>query len=105
MIVLDDASMLLYIEPSDPKSDIPVHDELAERMRVAWDKRESPRSGYRGVHTCRCGERSDNKNHTVFTAEGRPLTTNSLCVHYLMWHRDEVPESELDKVRMLPDPS
>lgn len=29
------------------------------------------------------------------------FATNSLCVHYLRWHRKDVPQSELDKVRSM----
>lgn len=103
MVVLGDPTTLLFIEPSDRPSTEPLIDDLTRRMQAAWNARVSPNSGFRGVHTCRCGEQSDNKNHTVHAADGTALVTNSLCVHYLMYHRDEVPESELEKVRQLPE--
>lgn len=33
----------------------------------------------------------------------RGFVTNSLCVHYLAFHRDEIPEGELQKILLLPE--
>jgi hypothetical protein len=57
-------------------------------------------NAFKGVHTCCCGMRSLNQDYLLPGG----FITNSLSLHYLMYHRDEVPESELAKVRKLPDP-
>ena len=48
-----------------------------------------------GVHTCICGEQSLSYD---FFLPGNSAT-NSLCLHYLKWHRDEIPKSELKKIK------
>ena len=75
-------------------------------MRLTRIVSTSPRS-LLGYLACACG--SFRKAHDFILTDG--LITNSLCVHYLAWHRDEVPHQELDKVAKLssgevePDPS
>jgi len=87
---------ILYIEPSARTSDKPVIDELTRRMAAAYRLR-TPGPGYRGFHICACGATSSNCDYTLSDGE----RTNSLCVHYLAFHRDEVSASQLEKVRQL----
>lgn len=94
-----DPTMILMIEPSATVSPEPVIDLLTRKMTAAWRVRQDMRDCYRGYHICECGARSDNKDHWV----GMDLLTNSLCVHYLAFHRAEVPQTELDKVAALED--
>lgn len=47
-----------------------------------------------GVHTCICGEKSTSYDYLI----SNNYSTNSLCAHYLKWHRHEIPEGELEKV-------
>lgn len=101
MIKLDDTSLLM-IEPTGPASAAPVMDELTYKMRRALANERLSDYVYKGWHTCVCGVCSDNNDHFVATVDGGEYLTNSLAVHYLMFHRDEVPESELEKVRSLP---
>ena len=99
---------LLFIEPNGHASADPVIDSLTRRMTAALNGSTGgtsdgggifhPGGGWRGVHTCVCGVNSWNQD---FQLEDGTVT-NSLCVHYLAHHRDEVPESELAKVRALP---
>jgi hypothetical protein len=93
---------LLFIEPRGPASTVPIIDEYTRRMagalRVAAIPAREQHS--RGIHMCVCRMRSANHHFYVRGTSGR-LTTNSLCVHYLAHHRDEVPASELEKVLML----
>jgi hypothetical protein len=97
-----DPSGLLMIEPKGRASSQPVIDELTRRMAAAWrTQRLGP--AYRGVHHCACGVTSDHFEHFV-TLDGRELLTNSLCIHYLAFHRKDVPRAELDKVRRLAAP-
>ncbi|MDP3981370.1 MAG: hypothetical protein Q8Q33_08170 [Chlamydiota bacterium] len=87
---------ILYIEPSATTSPQPIIDELTRKMTAAY--RQSTRGpAFRGSHTCGCGAHSDNCEHIL--PDG--VETNSLCVHYLAYHRDEIPAAQLDKVRQL----
>ena len=87
---------ILYIEPSARTSAEPVIDDLTRKMAAAY-RLGTPGPGYRGVHTCACGVMSSNCDYTLPGGD----QTNSLCVHYLAFHRDEVPASQLEKVRRL----
>lgn len=90
---------ILMVEPSGKTSAAPIIDELTRKMTAAWRRRRDSDISWRGFHVCKCGVFSDNKDHWV--GEGKGLLTNSLCIHYLAYHRDEVPQEELDKVRAL----
>jgi len=89
---------ILMVEPSAKVSTEPLVDELTRKMTAAWRKRRESDYGYRGVHWCPCGTTSDNHDHYVGNAG---ILTNSLCIHYLAFHRDELPQEELDKVYAL----
>lgn len=88
------------IEPTRAPSTTPVIDELTRKMTAAWHERHNSDHGYRGFHVCECGVFSDNKDHWI-DADADRLLTNSLCIHYLAFHRDDVPQEELEKVRAL----
>jgi hypothetical protein len=93
---------LLFIEPTRPASAVPVIDALTRRMTGAWRERATSLVAYDGVHMCTaCSSTSDSEDHFVITTDGRELLTNSLAIHYLAYHRDEVPAAELAKVASL----
>lgn len=69
-----------------------VNDHYTSLARKAQKEARS-RGLFKGVHTCVCGMRSDNKDWHV-----RGLVTNSLLLHYVRDHRSEVPASELAKL-------
>lgn len=52
------------------------------------------RNRFRGFHVCRCGIPSDNAEWIL--PDG--VITNSLLVHYVARHRNEIPVSELAKL-------
>ncbi len=87
---------ILYIEPSARTSRQPLIDDLTCKMTAAFRK-GTKGSAWRGVHSCACGVHSSNCHYLLLNGE----PTNSLCIHYLAYHRDEVPAAELDKVRQL----
>jgi hypothetical protein len=101
---------LLFIHPFDPPSEHPLIDELTKRMTAAFNRCERGvwlsdggfRVGHswRGSHRCSCGAISDSQDRRY--NHGMDVITNSLCVHYLAYHRDEIPEIEIAKVRLLP---
>ena len=105
MIVLN-PDHLLFIEPQLPCSAEPVIDDYTRRMAGAM-RSASPQAAYRGIHHCICGAASTNCNYIVRAQQrvaGSPwhgLLTNSLAVHYLALHRNEVPADELAKVLTL----
>lgn len=84
---------LMMIEPLEDSKE-PINDEYVSIAELIWSLCSASEGSYRGFHRCKCGKTSDNKDW--FTPKGR--TTNSLLVHYVKNHRDEVPNSELDKL-------
>lgn len=100
---------ILYVEPSANVAVTPIIDTLTRKMTGAL-RRATPgawtppdpvlggrgsfraRDGYRGHHTCQCGARSSGQDYWL--AAGLP--TNSLCVHYLAWHRHEIPAQQME---------
>ena len=96
MIEADD-NHVLFIEPNQAAARAPVQDELSAQMREAMTKARRSDYHYFGYHQCICGERSDTCDWILQTGQ----ITNSLAVHYLEYHRHEVVESELKKVRNL----
>jgi hypothetical protein len=93
-----DPEGLMMIEPQGMASPEPIIDELTRKMTAAWRARyTNMEEQYLGYHRCVCGATSDNRDHSVSWRR-----TNSLCVHYLAFHRHAVPESEIEKVRALP---
>jgi hypothetical protein len=92
---------LLFIEPG-PAAEAPVIDALTRKLAAAWLGHDVGHVGHRYTHKCSCGARSDNRDHYVRTTEGKRFKTNSLAIHYLAFHRDEVPAAELAKLEQLP---
>lgn len=88
---------LLFINPSSPASDEPVIDALTRKMVAAYRAAGRDDILYCGFHWCVCGTAS--KNYDSILTSG--MRTNSLCVHYLAHHREEVPQAELEKVAQL----
>jgi len=87
---------LLFLEPKKKTSKEPLVDEATRKVTAAF-RVATPGPMYRGVHRCSCGVLSSNRNYTLPNG----LVTNSLCVHYLAYHRDEVPATEMEKVLKL----
>jgi hypothetical protein len=95
MINTDDKHVL-FIEPKGPSRFGCVDDVLTLGMEfLLKNAKQGP--AYRGFHQCCCGEISGSCD--LILPDGS--TTNSLAAHYLRYHRDEVPRSELAKVTYL----
>jgi hypothetical protein len=100
-MVISDKGHLLFIDPR-AASAVPVIDKLTRKMTGAWKTREHGVNEYRGFHRCTgCDAESDNRDHFVVTVKGARLLTNSLAIHYLAFHRADVPRAELAKVASL----
>lgn len=95
---------VLMIEPRCPAAAEPVIDEYTRRMVSSWRQRRDSPMAYMGFHTCVCGVDSTPRDHFVLGSDGVWRRTNSLCVHYLAWHRSEVSAVELSKVWSLSVP-
>lgn len=89
---------MLFIQPTRLPTDEPLIDELTMRMTSALRQASVPDYRFCGVHVCICGAVSDSTNRVL--ANG--AVTNTLSVHYLAYHRAEVPAAELDAVWQLP---
>jgi hypothetical protein len=85
----------LFIEPKQPPAAEPIIDELTRQVTAAWRATKPSEYGYRGFHVCECGVASDSHDH--FLPSGK--NTNSLCVHYVAFHRHEL--SREDKTAIL----
>lgn len=115
-IVLENVIPLLYINPKNTDEE-PVKDELTqgmknllEKMRYSYENRGSTDYkrntfhmgiGTMGVHICVCGKASENQDILLWNYPDKKFTTNTLCVHYLKYHRKEVPQKELENVKEL----
>ncbi|AYV76130.1 MAG: hypothetical protein Terrestrivirus4_178 [Terrestrivirus sp.] len=112
-MILNFDNVLLFIEPKNDKSVEPVDDELTlfvEKLLNDAIANKSKTMGvvmndgswYDGVstkgwHVCRCKQTSSPHDYEIY----KGFYTNSLAAHYLRFHRNDVPEVELNKVRLL----
>ena len=88
---------LLFIEPDQPASLTPLIDRLTRQMAAAFRRARPSDYVDFGFHTCSCGAESSCIEY--FLSNG--WVTNSLCIHYLAYHRHEVPNEQLEKVATL----
>lgn len=99
--VVTDPDGFLMIEPVNNlanRANVPLLDKVTMRVAAAWRRRETSDIRWRGVHVCECGAVSYNGDYRI---NGR--LTNSLCVHYVACHRDEIPPEEMRKIEALPE--
>ena len=87
----------LFVEPKRAATEDPIIDLLTMRMTATLRLARPDRIYYLGFHQCVCGALS--LGHNFVLPDGR--LTNSLCVHYLAYHRAEVPWYQLRRVRAL----
>ncbi len=98
------------MEPKNPATE-PIDDNVTKLMKIALEEAEigtanysSPNevekfrgSGWKGTHQCQCGERSSNHDYQLKNG----MITNSLCVHYVSCHRDEICDNDILKLQEL----
>ena len=85
---------LLFIEPRQPASPTPVIDHITRKICAAFCQARDSEYACGGYHRCICGVLSE--DHDFYLPNGD--LTNSLCVHYVAYHRSEVPEQELARI-------
>src|SRR5262249_41433348 len=90
-------SDLLYIEPWRDAAASPLIDELTCKMTAAYRAAQPDPNASRGFHECVCGAQSTCCDY--FLPDGQK--TNSLCIHYLAHHREEIPPAQLERVASL----
>ncbi|HEX4662072.1 MAG TPA: hypothetical protein VH144_00490 [Candidatus Saccharimonadales bacterium] len=108
-MITDQDFLILWIEPQQPPSAMPVIDELTRIMAAAfWETKpgvKGARKGlfrfgtYRKSHRCSCGVYSSQQDYQLPNG----CVVNSLAVHYLAWHRAEIGKTQLELVESLRD--
>lgn len=117
---IDNSKFLLYIEPkAEQKSIEPINDKITKTVEFSLKNAKKGVSNYSnineeerfiiglnddgepvhyyGFHVTDCGEWSSNVDYLL----GNGMITNSLCVFYLQYYREVIPESEMQKVMKL----
>ena len=105
-MIINEPKSLLFIEPENAATEEPVIDSYTKKMTAAYRSTvkgflvdgEIIDAATGGVHHCICQSTSDDVNHVL---PDKSAETNSLCIHYLAFHRGDVPEEELRKVASL----
>jgi len=94
-MIEDGAKYIMMIEPHEEGTNVNV-DSFSKLAKVLFDEYCEPIPGTAGdkVHTCICGERSDNQLWQFPNGQ----ITNSLFFHYVLEHRQEIPWPEMDKL-------
>ena len=95
MIKLEDKYFMM-IEPTSEKCSEPIDDDITKKAKKIKSMIVKI-NRFRGIHTSACGEHSDNRDHICPNG----MITNSLMVHYIECHRDEVPQTEIDKLNAM----
>ncbi len=85
---------LLYIETDAARDENPVIDDITQKMVAAFRQAEGTGIHYRGFHMCSCGAHSTNTDYVLPSGH----VTNSLAIHYLALHREEVPAEQIEIV-------
>lgn len=109
-MIVNSKYSLLFIEPKLAPEASPVIDEytlkLAYQMAhftkigVFYNGGFSPNISTMGVHTCTGDSCSAQSNsYDILLPCGLP--TNTLALHYVMYHRSEVPVSDLQKIESM----
>jgi len=89
---------LLYLYPAAKASEEPLIDSLTRKMTAAFHQADSWKVGFGGSRSCSCGK-AKSASHDFTLPNG--LFINSLCIHYLSRHREEIPRDQLDIVANL----
>lgn len=109
----DDSRFLLYITPpKEEKLKKPIEDGWTELIENAFANSKNGIANYMGLniperfvedkewwypHTTNCGEESSCQDYLLENG----MMTNSLCVFYVKWYRNSIPESDQRKLEEL----
>ena len=99
---------ILYIRPKMPPSSEPVVDSITKKLLAAIKNYQQigyvkdgcfiPNLYSFGCYKCTCGK-------AIFASQdfriSDALITNSVAVHYIAYHRNEIPKDELSMIEKL----
>jgi hypothetical protein len=107
-MIISTKNILLYIEPKSAPSAIPMTDELT--LKLSYQMMNSKQTGVvnakgtfipgiktMGVHKC-TSKTCNNESLSYDILLPCGLATNTLALHYLMYHRNEVSPGDLKKI-------
>lgn len=97
-MIKNDDNYLLFIEPKNkPKNTI---DNLTHYFAKQFLYMQGKDDFTKGFHICSCGEYSDNVTYDIDIC-GKTYITNVLALHYVQYHREEIPTRDLDIINQL----
>ncbi|GEM_PF-5825461 len=82
-------------------SDLPVIDELTRKMTAAWRK-GSQQNGQGSCTLMTCSCKVAVPWAMFLIGEHAEFYTSALCIHSIAYHRDEISQKDLEKVRNFP---
>ncbi len=88
---------ILYINVKHPPSNWPVVDMLTLKITRAFRFADRSPLAFAGIHTCLCGAKSESSDYILSNKK----FTNSLCIHYMAFHRPEIPWQEIVEILKL----
>jgi len=86
----------MMIEPVSSKKEIEINDKISNLVEEIM-KNTKIVGRTKGWHTCNCGERSGSTILEI-KINNKIYITNSLALHYVKYHRSEIPQAEIDKL-------
>lgn len=87
----------LYVNVKHPPSNWPTVDMLTLKITRAFRSADKSPLAFSGIHTCLCGAKSESADYILPNRK----FTNSLCIHYMAFHRSEIPWQEMGEVLKL----
>ena len=95
-----DPNGFLMIEPKDLADRLMLDSITRKATALLRGATADADRVFMGHHECICGACSDCLDWFV-TIQGRKRRTNSLAIHYVAWHRDEIPPDQLRDIETL----
>jgi len=90
---------ILFINPKKQMSENSVIDQTAKQFIWLWHRRKKINAGLFGPNFCSCGQKGKANFFLLPTpSKSKYLLTNSLALHCLLWHREEIPKEEMERL-------
>ena len=97
---IPDNKHLMFIEPTSKKMEHDIHDDLTDFAQYLQESMKPNNDNTKGWHTCSCKKASSESHTFSVLISGKNVKTNSLLLHYVKNHRSEIPENELNKLKL-----
>jgi hypothetical protein len=93
-------TQFLFIHPENPPSELPIEDDVTEKVDFIFSQLQETDYGYRGMYRTPFGKWSSSYDyvHEIF-----PIVANSLAPHYIRHHRADVSEKQIQWIHELYD--